>query len=87
MAKVREPIDFERDVLEAARAEAARRGVAVSDVVEDAVRRYVAGAALVDLLERFSVEDTGKPEPLTDEGAYTIAAEEVDAYRSSRRAG
>jgi hypothetical protein len=87
MAKVREPIDFERDVLEAARAEASRRGVAVSEVVEDAVRRYVASAALVDLLERFSVEDSGKPGPLTDDEAYTVAAEEVDTYRSSRRAG
>jgi hypothetical protein len=86
MPKVREPIEFERDVLDAARAEAARRGVDVSAVVENAVRRYVAGASLVDLLERFSAEDA-RTGVLTEDEASTVAAEELNAYRSSRRAG
>jgi hypothetical protein len=87
VAKVREPIDFESDVLDAARAEAARRGVAVSEVVDEAVRRYIAGGALVALLGRFSAEDAKPGSILTDDEANAIATQELDAYRSSRRAG
>jgi hypothetical protein len=87
VAKVREPIDLESDVLAAVRAEAARRGVAVSEVVEEAVRRYVAGGTLVALLERFSAEDAEAGPTLADDEALAIATQELDAHRSSRRAG
>ena len=68
----------------AARAEAARRGVDPSVVVEEALRRHVAGEDLRRLLGELDAR-LGPAERLGEEEAMRIAAEELAAHRRERR--
>jgi enoyl-CoA hydratase/carnithine racemase len=77
-------VELDERALEAARREAERRSVEVSEVVSAAVRRFVAGADLGDLLAELPRRDEAAPEALSEEQALRIADEELDAFRSER---
>lgn len=77
-------VELDERALEAARREAYRRGVDVSEVVSAAVRRFVAGADLGDLLADLRRRDGASGDALSEEQALRIADEELDAFRSER---
>jgi enoyl-CoA hydratase/carnithine racemase len=77
-------VELDDRALEAARREAERRGVAVSDVVSAAVQRFVAGADLQELLEEFRRRDEVSDDTLAEDEALRVAGEELDAFRSGR---
>lgn len=77
-------VELDERALEAARREAERRGVDVSEVVSTAVRRFVAGADLSDLLAEFRRRDEASLDALSEEEALRIADEQLDAFRSER---
>ena len=77
-------VDLSDATIQVAAAEAARRGVSVDVVIEDAVRRYVAGADVRRLLSEWDVADADAGR-LTDEEAMAIAIEEIDAHRLQQR--
>ncbi len=77
-------VELDERALEAARREAERRGVDVSEVVSAAVRRFVAGADLGDLLAELRRRDEVSDDTLSEEQALRIADEELDAFRSER---
>ncbi len=75
--------ELREDDLDAARREAARRGVDISEIVGEAVRRFVVGAELHELLDEFRREDAGNSEALNEQEALRIAAEALAALRRS----
>lgn len=77
-------VELSEEALEAARREAARRGVDVSEVISEAVQRFVVGADLGALLEEFREQDAADPEVLSEADAMRIANEELAAFRSER---
>jgi hypothetical protein len=77
-------VELDKRALEAARREAERRGIEVSEVVSAAVRRFVAGADLGDLLVELRRRDETSRDALTEDEALRIADEELDAFRSER---
>ena len=78
---------IDRTLWDAAQAEATRRGFAdPSEIVEEALRRYVAGEDLGRLMEEFRRREAGDSHALTDAEAARIAAEELAAVRSDRLA-
>lgn len=79
-------IEVSGEALAAAREEAARRGVAVSEVVNEAVRRFTGGADLHRLLGEFRRLDAASPTALTDDEAQRVANEELDAVRKASSA-
>lgn len=73
---------------DATRAEAARRGLDdPSQIVEEALRRYVAGEDLGRLMDEFRARDAANPKALNDEQAAQIAAEELAAWRHEQHRG
>ena len=68
----------------ARRQEAARRGIAVSEVVDEAVRRFVGGAELQRLIEEFRREELAGRPVLSDEDAQRIASEELAEFRRTQ---
>lgn len=77
-------VELDERAMEAARREAERRGVDVSEVVSAAVQRFVAGADLQELLAEFRRRDEASDDALTEEEARRIANEELDAFRAAR---
>ncbi|MEI2640142.1 MAG: hypothetical protein V9F03_14275 [Microthrixaceae bacterium] len=77
-------VELDERVLEAARREALRRGVEVSEVVTAAVQRFVAGADLQELLAQFRRRDEASGEALGEDEAYRLAAEELALVRLER---
>ena len=77
-------VELSEEALEAARREAARRGVDVSEVISEAVQRFVVGADLGALLEEFREQDAADPEVLSEADEMRIANEELAAFRSER---
>lgn len=77
-------VELDERALEAAQREAERRGVDVSEVVSAAVRRFVAGADLSELLAEFRRRDAASGDALSEEQALRIADEQLDAFRSER---
>lgn len=77
-------VELSEEALEAARREAARRGVDVSEVISEAVQRFVVGADLGALLEEFREQDAADPEVLSETDAMRIANEELTAFRRER---
>lgn len=77
-------VELSEEALEAARREAARRGVDVSEVISEAVQRFVVGADLGALFEEFREQDAADPEVLSEADAMRIANEELAAFRSER---
>jgi hypothetical protein len=67
---------LDEQLLGAVRREAARRGVDVSDIVSEAVQRFVVGADLRDLLADFRRQDAASGDALSEDEAMRIAAEE-----------
>ncbi|HET8930208.1 MAG TPA: hypothetical protein VFN21_06075 [Acidimicrobiales bacterium] len=71
--------------LAAAQQEAAHRGTDVSEVIDEAVRRFVGGAELHRLIEEFRRDDAANPAALTEDEAQRIASEELASIRSTTR--
>jgi enoyl-CoA hydratase/carnithine racemase len=80
-------IELDSQVIAAAQAEADRRGVDVSVVVAEAVRRFVAGSDLARLLDEFDTKDRARPDLPSEDEAIAIAVEELRAMRADRPAG
>jgi hypothetical protein len=78
-------VELDEELLGAVRREAARRGVDVSDVVSEAVQRFVVGADLRDLLAEFRRQDAAAENPLSEDEALRIAADERRAGRDTPR--
>jgi hypothetical protein len=77
-------IELSDDALEAARWEAERRGVDVTEVVAEAVQRFVVGADLQELLAELRQRDADDPGALSEDEASGIAREELAAIRQLR---
>ncbi len=77
-------VELSEEALEAARREAERRGVDVSEVISEAVQRFVVGADLGALLEEFREQDAADPNALSEADAMRIANEELTAFRRER---
>jgi hypothetical protein len=77
-------IELSDDALDAARREAERRGVDVTEVVAEAIQRFVVGSDLQELLAEFRQQDGESPDALTEEAAFRVAAEELAAVRQRR---
>ena len=75
-------VQVTEEVFAAAQREAVRRGVAVSVIVDEALRRFVGGADLHRLLGQFRSED--RSSELWDDDAMAIANEELSAVRNPR---
>lgn len=75
-------IEVSSEALAAAQREAARRGVAVAEVVDEAVRRFVGGVDLHRLIEDFRREDLAVG-GLSEAEAQQVASEELAAARGS----
>lgn len=69
-------VRFDYELLDAIRREAARRGTSEDEVIEAAVRRYVAPSVLDRLWER---------NQLDEDEAMRIAVEETAAVRTEKR--
>lgn len=74
MAKARETVRVDRDLLAAAARKAARTGQTPEAVVEKALRRYLLDPA--DILDRLRPQ-----EDLTDEEAMELAYDEIHKMR------
>lgn len=70
-------VELDERALEAARREAERRGIDVSEVVSAAVRRFVAGADLGDLLAELRRRDETSRDALTEDEELRIAAWDI----------
>jgi hypothetical protein len=77
-------VQISDELLEAARREAERRGVAVDVIVAEAVQRFVVGSDVSRLLDEFRRQDAEAPDALSESEAELIAAEELAAFRSAR---
>jgi hypothetical protein len=78
-------IELTGDALEAVRREAERRGVDVTEVVTEAVERFVVGSDLQKLLAEFRQQDERRrPDSLTEEQASRVSSEELAAVRQRR---
>ncbi|MEI2637992.1 MAG: hypothetical protein V9F03_03165 [Microthrixaceae bacterium] len=77
-------VELDERVLEAARREADRRGIDVSEVVTAAVQRFVAGADLQELLAEFRRRDEASGDALGEDEANRLAAEELASVRRER---
>jgi hypothetical protein len=69
-------VELDEQLLGAVRREAARRGVEPSDVVSEAVQRFVVGADLRGLLAEFRRQDAASGDALSEDEAMRIAAED-----------
>lgn len=78
-------VEISEQALEAAQREAQRRGTEVSDVVDEAVQRFVVGVDLRSLLDEFRRQDAVDDGALTEEDALRIASEELDAVRRQQQ--
>lgn len=78
-------IKLTEEAMSLAQQEAARRGVPVAEVVDEAVRRSIAGEDLRRLLDEFSAQDASNPAALNDAAAQLIAGEELAAVRRDSR--
>ncbi len=78
-------VELDERVLEAARREADRRGVDVSEVVTAAVQRFVAGTDLQELLADFRRRDEASDDTIDEDEALRLAYEELAAVRSEHR--
>ena len=87
MSKREATLRIDQAVWDATSAEALRRGLSdPSEIVEEALRRYVASEDLGRLMGEFRQRDAQLADPLTDEDAACIVAEELAAWRNSRTA-
>lgn len=77
-------VELSEEALEAARREAERRGVDVSEVISEAVQRFVVSSDLGALLEEFREQDAADPNALSEVDAMRIANEELTAFRRER---
>ena len=76
VARTKTTVYLDPEVLRATRVSAARKGRRDSDIVEDALRRYLG----LEVLEKvWSRSD------LTEEAAMKLANDEVHAYRREKR--
>lgn len=80
-------IELTEEAMSLAQQEAARRGVPVAEVVDEAVRRSIAGEDLRRLLDEFSAQDAGNPDALGDAAAHLMAGEELAAIRREPHTG
>jgi hypothetical protein len=80
-------VEISEKALEAARREAQRRGTEVSDVVDEAVQRFIVGVDLRNLLDEFRRQDATDDSALIEEDALRIASEELDAVRTQPAPG
>lgn len=78
-------VELDPRAWEAARREAERRGVDVSEVVSAAVQRFVAGTDLQNLLAELRRRDAASAGALDEVEALRIADEELAAVRRERR--
>lgn len=74
-------IELTDEAMSLAQQEAARRGVPVAEVVDEAVRRSIAGEDLRRLLAEFSSDDARVSDSPSEAAAQQIAGEELAAAR------
>ncbi len=84
MSKTSLEVRVDQAVSDAAHAEATRRGTALDDVVEEALRRYLAAEDLGRLTATLRSRAANHPTPLADEEAGALAVAELAAWRSWR---
>jgi 5'-deoxynucleotidase YfbR-like HD superfamily hydrolase len=72
------------EAVAAARREADRRGVDVSEIVAEAVQRFVVGVEFRELLDEFRGQDATDSDALTEADAIRVAAEQLAALREER---
>lgn len=77
-------VELTDEAMNLARQEASRRGVPVDEVVDEAVRRSIAGEDLRRLLDRFSDDDLADPSALSEAAAQRLANQELAALRQER---
>ena len=82
MSKALLEVQVEEAVCDAARAEAIRRGTVLDDMVEDALRRYLAAQDLGRLTAALRRRAESDPDRLSDDEAAAIASEELTAWRA-----
>jgi hypothetical protein len=75
-------VELPSTVVAVAAQEAKRRGIAIADVVEEAVRRYVAAPALGALLDELDADDAARSHRLSDDEAMAIALAEQRGRRA-----
>lgn len=78
-------VELTDETLVAAQQEAARRGVAVSEVVDEAVRRFVGGANMQRLIEEFRSQEAAGQPALSEEDAQRIASLNLAEFRRTQR--
>ena len=78
-------VELNDEAMEAARREAKRRGVAVTEIVSEAVQRFVVGADLAELLKEFRQRDEASADALDEREALRIANEALAVVRRARR--
>lgn len=77
-------VELTDEAMALARQEASRRGISVDEVVDEAVRRSIAGEDLRHLLDRFSDDDLANPSALSEASAQQLADQELTALRQER---
>jgi len=77
-------VELDANVMAAAPRVATKRGVAVAVVVNDAVKGFVAGSDLRELLRGWRDQDAARRAVIDDESAMQIANEEIAAFRRAR---
>lgn len=88
MAKRKTTIYLDAELRLAAKAVAVASDRSESEVIADALRRYLAAgraAQAREALDTLMAQWTSRPEPLSDAEAIALAIEEVRAYRAERR--
>ncbi len=74
-------VELDEEVLNAVRREATRRGVGISDVVSEAVQRFVVGADLRELLAELRAQDATSGNALSEDEAMDIAGRALREIR------
>lgn len=82
---------IDRELVEQARERARREGRGESEIIEDALRRYLSESRERSFREIFADVDAYQREhgvkPLSEEGAMKLAVEETHAYRRTLSPG
>ena len=74
-------VELDANVMAAAQRVADKRGVDVAVVVNEAVKRFVAGSDLKGLLREWREKDAARGVVIDEEAAMRIANEELAAFR------
>ena len=84
VARVEEHIRLDGTLRDAAAAEAERRGEDLSTFIEESIRERIGRRGLKDVLRGSEVENKARIDHPSEEEAYRIASEELEAARRER---